>query len=358
MTDIEITALRLQQQQISQPQYSSPNELVAYMCAMQAQDFNMGKWAIASRLKDASMAEVERAFNEGKILRTHVMRPTWHFIAAQDYRWMLELTSPQIKTIAKPRAINWGFDEQIFHKSFDVIGKALSNNHHLTREQIMTELIKAGINTDEGRSYHMMLWAELEGIVCSGAVAGKEQTYALLDERVPQNANLTKEEALHKLALAYFTSHAPASLADFVWWSSLKTSDARKAVQSIQSQVSQVKINASEYYFPKDLIPTTNISAYFLPAYDEFVIAYRDRTHLLKPEWNANAISSNGIFKPVIVLNGQVIGIWKRTLKKDSVTIEAQIFTSISKSELRLLEEAAEKYAHYEGKKLLFRINN
>lgn len=222
----------------------------------------------------------------------------------------------------------------------------------------MAELVKAGINTDEGRSYHMMLWAELEGIVCSGAVAGKEQTYALLDERVLHKTTLSKEEALHKLALAYFTSHAPASLADFVWWSGLKTSDARKALHSIQSQVSQVKINSSEYYFPKDLSPTTNTSAYFLPAYDEFVIAYRDRSQLLKPEWNANAISSNGIFKPVIVLNGQVIGIWKRTLKKDSAIIEAQLFTSVSKSELKQLEDAAEKYAYYEGKKLLFRINN
>jgi hypothetical protein len=350
----DIAALRLQSQQLAGTSYKKPDELVQWMGAMQAQDYNMSKWAIGIRVPGSTDDAIEKAINVGKIIRTHVLRPTWHLVSSQDLPWMLQLTAPHIKAIAKSRDKNLELTEKIYAKSNTIIANALTGNNHLTREELMHELSRHKITADGIRASHLMMRAELEGIVCSGKIKGKVHTYALLDERVPQHKIFTRDEALAKLALTYFSSHAPATLKDFSWWSGLSLTDSRKGLDAIKSKLAEEKIGDERYWLPNafDLSANKKTSAHFLPAFDEFIISYKDRTASLALAHQPTAFTSNGIFKPVLLVDGNAIGIWNRTIKKEVLTIETHFFKTPAKSARLLLEKEAITYGLFLNKKV------
>lgn len=215
----DIAAIRLQAQQISGTRLKGAAETVSWMGALQAQDFNMSKWAIGARLPGITERGVEVALENGSILRTHLLRPTWHLVSAGDIRWMLALTGPRIKAGMASRNRQLGLTPEIFSHSNKTIEKALAKDGHQTREELVAQLHKAGIATDNNRASHLLMHAELEGLICSGKAKGKAQTYALLDERVAETKTLHQEEALASLAQTYFTSRGPATIYDFSWWS-------------------------------------------------------------------------------------------------------------------------------------------
>jgi hypothetical protein len=325
------------------------------MGAMQAQDYAMAKWAIGIRLPGSTDKSVEAAIDKGEILRTHVMRPTWHFVTAEDIYWMLELTAPKIKSSMKGRHKALGLTDKLLAKSNAVIEKALSGGEHLTREELFAHLTKAKIPLDVHRKIHFPLWAELSLIICSGKKKGTKQTYALLEKRVPKTKSLNKDEALAKLARQYFSSHCPATVQDFTWWSGLPAGDARHALEMIKSEFVSETIGSQVYWFTNEfLVPTkdSSKSAYLLPAYDEFIISYKDRSAALNFEHNRKTISVNGIFYPTIVLNGEVTGLWRRTFKKDVVNVEAEFFHPHSKASKALIKKAAAPFAHFLEKKI------
>lgn len=358
MTSKDIAILRLQNQQLQFSKFSNAASLVGCMGAMQAQDPSMCKWALGVRLADSSTKEIEKQLEDGNILRTHLLRPTWHLVAAEDIRWILALTAPQIKASVAIRDKILGLDEAVFDKCNRLIEKILSKGNHCTRKEMTGLLGKEGISLDNHQIAHVMMRAELDAIVCSGKKKGKEETYALIEERAPSALAFSREESLSMLALRYFSSHSPATLADFVWWSGLKVSDARKGLEAIKSSLSRENIGGLEYWISKECFPVKEISpnAHFLPAFDEYVISYKDRSAVLNPEWGKHAISSNGIFKPIALIDGQVKGVWKRTLKKDNVEVELSLFESISSKEREMLQDAASCYAKFEGKSLTLRL--
>jgi hypothetical protein len=324
----DIANIRLTSQQLTAAKFKTPKELVGWMGAMQAQDYNMAKWAIGVRLPGSSGKIIQTAIDKGEVIRTHLLRPTWHFISPDDIYWMLELTAPQIKASMKSRNKELELTDKIFTKSNTIIKKALAGGKHLTREELMAKLQKAKIRTDEYRSGHLMLQAELDGIVCSGSLNGLKQTYTLLEERIPKPKSLTRQEALAKLAQKYFSSHYPATLQDFAWWSGLSGADSKQALEMIKPKLIPETIGSITYWLPNSFtIPKTfEESTYLLPAFDEFTISYKDRSASLSFENQKRSISFNGIFKPTIIINGQVAGIWKRTIKNDKVIIGTEFF--------------------------------
>lgn len=351
-----ISSLRLISQQIAETQFKTAKEIVDWMGAVQAQDFPMAKWALGARLPGSTDQSVETAFNNGEILRTHVLRPTWHFVKAEDISWMLSLSAPQIKAATNARHKQLGFNADIFAKCNKIIVKNLANSNFMTRKELMAELEKAGIATDEYRSGHLMLQAELEGLVCSGPRKGKELTYALLDERVAKKINLTKEEALGTLAKRYFTSHSPATFHDFLWWSGLYTADARTALELVKPMFVSEKIGEQTYYFnPSFSVPgNSEASVFLLPAFDEFLISYKDRSASLTFKHNNKAVSNNGIFRPIVVVNGTVTGIWKRTFNKEKVVMEASFFEKQWKEQMQMIEKAAVNFGKFVEKEAVF----
>lgn len=355
MNKSDIAQIRLYNQQITATALIKPEEITAWLGAMQAQDYAMARWAIGVRLKNASEKTVEAALADGRILRTHLMRPTWHFVAAEDIRWLLKLTEPHLRSTSAAMLRTLEIDPEICRRSHDSIGRALEGGRHLTRNELLDALEKTGVSPARGqRARYLIFMAEIDAIVCSGVKRGKEQTYALLDERIAGRAprDFTRDEAIAELTKRYFTSHAPATLKDFIWWSGLPTADARKGLEMNKNLLSSEVIENETYWFPASLEipPKTSGALHLLPAFDEFMVAYKDRTASLDAARATEAVTGNGIFKPIIVIDGRVAGIWKRSFKNDTVVIEKFPFEKLSAEETEQFRIKAEEYARFEGK--------
>lgn len=359
MTSTDISNIRLISQQVASTKFKTVKDIVGWMGAMQAQDYAMSKWAIGARLPNSTDKVIQAAIDKGEIIRTHLMRPTWHLVSADDIYWLLELTAPRIKASAKSRHNELGVTESLQKKCNAIITEALTGGNHLTKEELAPRFEEANIDINSNRFYHFMLCAELDGIACSGAIKGNKQTYALLNERVSKPKSLTREEALKKIAHKYFSSHGPATLQDFSWWSGLSVSDARNALDMVKSNFVSETVGAETYWFSNSFSKFTNDNhrAYLLPAYDEFIISYKDRSPSLQLENHPKAVSNNGVFKPVIVINGQVAGLWRRTIIKDRVVVETDFFQSPNKSIKGLIEKEAEIFGSFLGKKVAVKHN-
>lgn len=358
LTPAIIAQLRLQNQQIQGSRFDDPQELVAWHGAKQAQEYTNAKWAIGLRLPGATDASIEQAIDAGTILRTHILRPTWHFVSAKDIRWMMRLTAPQIAIQGASRERELGLDAALFRRSNGAIVKALEGGHQRTRQEMAVAIEQAGIKTDASRMVHFMFRAELELLVCNGSRRGKEQTYALLDERVPASPLLTREESLASLAWRYFSSHAPATVQDFTWWSGLKVGDARTALEMIKADLVSISMDNLHYWMPKDLeIPDKlEPSVHLLPAFDEFMVSYKFRSASLDASHTAQTITVNGIFKPIIVINGRVAGVWSRTEKRNAIVIEPQFFVDVNPAEKTGISLAAARLGQFLEKEIQLKL--
>jgi hypothetical protein len=310
---------------------------------MQAQEFAMAKWAIGLRLPGSDDGMIDKAFNEGSILRTHLLRPTWHFITPEDIRWMLALTAPRVHALNAYYYRQSELDNKLLKRSNDILIKLLEGGRHLTRAALQAGLTQKKIKATGLRLGSIMMNAELNGIICSGPRQGKQFTYALLEERVPPAKKLNRDEALAALSLRYFTSRGPATLQDFVVWSGLTMKDAKNGAATLPSFFTHEVSEGKEYIFkPTDLKPAGKIcSTFLMPDYDEYGMGYKDRSAIFIPK-------SNWTDKPrsnhMIVIDGKVAGTWKRTVKKNKVVVEAIPFIPLSKSKQTELRTAIKKY--------------
>lgn len=351
MTDLNIAHMRLHNQLISHKLFEKPADVVQWLGAVQAQDYAAAKWAIGLRLPDASDEAIEQACNDGELLRTHVMRPTWHFVSPADIRWLLALTAPRVKAALSYYDRKLELDDATLSKSHTALTRALQGGKQLTRSELAAVLKRASIATDDlQRLTHLMMHAELDGIICSGVRQGNQSTYALLDERVPQARALDRDESLAELARRYFTSHGPATLQDFVWWSGLTVADAKSGLAMVASQLISEVIDCLTYWLAASTPPTKNPaqSAYLLPNYDEYVVGYTDRSAVFEESHSQKlGARDNVLFNHIIVVDGQVVGTWKRTLKKEQVIITPCFFTELIEDHRRAFEAAAEHYGAF-----------
>jgi hypothetical protein len=345
--------MRLVNQQISCARFNEPHQVVAALGAMQAQDYLGGLWAIALRLPRATETAVELAIAERKIIRTWPLRGTLHFVAAADIGWMLALLAPGM--IAKRSRLfrQLELDKSVFALCRKLFVKALRGNRQLTRDALMSLLESAKIRTSAQRGYHILWHLAHEGLLCLAAREGKQQTFALLDEWAPSTLHsLERDTALAELALRYFCGHGPATLRDFVWWTGLKVSDAKGALDSVSHQLSRQVVNDTSYWMPREWAASAETvrKAYLLPGFDEYLLGYRDRSAVLDPLHSEKVVpGGNGVFQPTIVINGRVLGTWKRTLKKNAVVITASPFKPLKKTEQNAFAAAAERYAQFIG---------
>ncbi len=346
----DLIRLRLQNQHLSITQFDQADEVVRWMGAVQAQDFAAAKWAVGQRTKVPNDAKVEQEFADGKILRTHVMRPTWHFVAPEDIRWLLKLTAPRVNAASAYQYRRLELDSAVFKRSHAIIEKALRDGKQLTREELGTKLKKADIPAIDLRLTYVVMRAELDGAICSGARRGKQFTYALLDERIPKSKILTRDESLAELATRYFKSHGPATLQDFVWWSGLTTADAKAGLEMVKHQFVHESVGDQTYWFsePKSTEKEISLSVYLLSNYDEYIVGYTDRSAIYDTSHIEKLDSrSNPLFMHTIAINGEIAGTWKRTIKARKVEIEFNPFRLLAKEEKQLLNMTAERYGKF-----------
>ena len=349
MKKSDIAKLRLRNQRIVGTEFSSASQVVSWLGAVQAQDYHMAKWALGLRMIKATDQSVEDEIDSGSIIRTHVLRPTWHFVPAADVRWMLELTGPRIGSAARSRQRTLELDAKTLNKSTKIIGKALEGGNHLTRPELMSILERSGIKRSSQRGIHIMFHAELEQLVCSGRRSGKHFTYALMDERVPPSKKLSRDEALAKLAATYFTSHGPATVRDFSWWSGLSLTEARAGLEDIRSSLFSETVEGEVYWMNASASPArdSRSTIHFLPAFDEFTVAYTDRTASLTPDAHKLAITGYAIFNPMIVVNGRIVGVWKRSFAKGQIVMVKQFLPDSRKLSDKTLNTAAGRVAAF-----------
>jgi hypothetical protein len=350
MSKLNILGYRLYNQQISRPAFETPAEVVHSLGAVQAQDYGAAKWALGLRMKEGFDAAVDNALADGTIIRTHVMRPTWHFVSPADVRWMLELTAPRVRAAMAYNFRRLGLGAAVFKRSNSALVKALQGGKQLTRLELTAVLKQRGIKTDNLGYLHLLLRAELDQVICSGGRRGKQFTYALLDERVPKAGSLKRDEALAELSLRYFTGHGPATVQDFVWWSGLTTADARTGLELVKSRLLKEEMDGQSYWFAEPSAPIKNIphTAYLLPNYDEYTVGYSDRSGIIEPE-HAEKLEAFSVYllSPAIVLDGKIVGTWKRTIRKNEVVIQLNLLASLNKTETRALDAAIERYGRF-----------
>jgi hypothetical protein len=346
-----IAERRLLNQCIDRARHRKPADVVEWLGAVQAQEYEPAKWALGLRMANATDAQIERAFDQGRILRTHVMRPTWHFVTPGDIRWMLELTAPSVHRRMAVYDRQLGLDAAIKRRGTAVIERALRDGQHLTRVELAERLKDAGLGFTSTRLAHLAMYAELEGVICSGPRRGKKFTYALIAERAPEARRLTRDEALAELARRFFRSHGPATIRDFVWWSGLATADARRGLETIGAERSDVDGHVYWTVGAAAKAPASVTIAHLLPIYDEFVVSYRDRAAV--PHGPSMIPSSTGggyvTFQHALVVAGQIAGTWRLSRSPRGIAIAATALRRLSARERRALAEAAERYGRFSG---------
>jgi hypothetical protein len=333
MKQIAFLRQRLANQQLCNSAYTSAADLVKWFGAVQAQDFAMAKWALGVRLLQTNETLIDNAYNKGEIIRTHVLRPTWHFVHPSDIRWMLQLTAPRVHQFMGTNYRKLGLDKAVFASAIKTLEKNMQGGRQLTKKEITAAFHKAKINTDDLRLSHLLIHAELEGVICSGPRAGKLFTYMLLDEQVPPTNKKNQDEALAELTLRYFQSHGPATARDFAWWSGLTTTEAKKGIGLYGSAlISELIGNDTHYWFSDASASSAKSNKVFLlPNFDEYSVAYANRNVLIDPE-NKKLLAgpAASLLGNNLVVNGKIEGTWKRTLKGKKVSVEIHSFGTLS----------------------------
>lgn len=350
-TAFDVARQRLNNQFLLTRPFRAAADVVKTLGAVQAQDYVGAKWALALRMKKPADAAIEGAMTRGEIIRTHVLRPTWHFVTPADLRWMMALTGPRVSQAMRSYNTTMGLDDTTFRRSHDLIARALEGGRQLTRQELAAEIRKAGMKVQSVQHLaHLMMQAELDMVVCSGPLRGKQFTYALVDERVPASAPLDRDEALLRLTRLYFASRSPATLQDFSWWSGLRMGDAKRGAEI--AGLRTVTIEGREYRTAgqrRARAPRTPV-AHLLPNYDEYFIGHRDRSAIAERlRRSGSRLPEGSVFWNVIALDGQLVGGWKRTVARKGIVLDLRIVVRLKPNERKAIARAAGDYAAFLG---------
>jgi len=351
MTSQDIARRRLLSQRLIGSPLESARDAVEWLGAVQAQDYAGAKWGLGLRVSKSHDADIEQAFTIGAILRTHALRPTWHFIAPADIRWVLDLTGPRVHAANAPIYRKLGLDRTAFKRSNTTLRKTLQGGRQLSRDELREALRRNGVPVDEDlRMAYLMMHAELEGIVCSGPRRGKQFTYMLLEERVPPGKSMARKDSLVELASRFFRSRGPATAQDFAKWSGLTVADARSGLEGAASRLECETIEKKTYWLAPTKDKTrrpASPTAHLLSIYDEYVSGYKDRSAMITPAHAARISAMGNAATSILILDGRVAGTWKRRFVKGAVDVQFSLFRRLKTTERRAVTAAVERYGAY-----------
>ena len=321
---------------------------------MQSQDLPLARWSVGQRINGGTDAQVAAALADGSILRTHVLRPTWHFVARDDLRWMLALTAPRVLAKLRPYDARAGMNAEMAATAIRVVEKAIDQRGPQTRTELAQALRISGPGeVSNWLVGHLLMHAELHGVICSGPPRGPQQTYALLDQRAPARAALSHEEASVELARRYFQSHAPATELDYRWWSGLNAADARRGIDALGDAVERVTADDLTYIvWCEHAVPAApQGSAQLLQPVDELVVAYSESRHAVDAAGLVRNQKPEGLLTRSVVVNGQVAGRWNRTLARRSL-LRLDLLRPLTARELSAVAAAVDRFATFLGEPL------
>jgi hypothetical protein len=318
---------------------------------MQAQEYALAKWAVGQRAEGLVDADVDRALAEGSIVRTHVLRPTWHFVARDGLRWLLALTGPRVRRKIERRFRQLGLDHRTLGRCASVISSAIAEGNHLTRAQIAALLDRSKIDPSGQRLPFILMHCELEAVICSGGVSGKQHTYALVDERVPQGPPFDRDIALAELARRYLAGHGPATVQDLRWWSSLTVADIREALARLGSDAVSEEIEGIMFWSlgASENVPVSGTGVQLLHPFDELIVGFRESRYFGDPrgETARAAWAGRNLPRGLLLVDGAIAGLWRRTVERDSVAIEVVLYERKTPHLMRSVEAAADDLGRF-----------
>jgi hypothetical protein len=353
----DITRKRLVAQQLSGTLLKTAAEMVRWFGAVQAQEYAQTKWGIGLRMPHLSDAAIENEITEGAILRTHLLRPTWHFVSSEDISWLLKLTAPRVEAINAFMYRKLELDKPVFNKCNKIILKILNGNKHLTRDEINTVFKKNKVEADGLRLSYIMMHAELEGIVCSGKRRGNQFTYSLLEEITGKSKSFNKEEALTELTKRYFQSRGPATIKDFSTWSGLTIKECTQGIEMNKSYFETLAFEKNDYYFFRSqaLVKKTLPVIHLLPIYDEYIMGYKDRSAMLEFK-NVSTPAHPFSFDCTIIDKGCIIGTWKRIIGKKQVELYYDPFKPFTQKKEKAFNTAIKRFGKFNNMEVICKL--
>lgn len=350
---MDVFAQRLVNQGLIRPQSRTGADIVAALGAVQAQDYPGARWALAMRGPHLRDADLEAEFDAGAIVRTHVMRPTWHFVAPADVRWLQALTGPRVRQAVAYHERQLELDAKVLAKALRTLARALTGRF-LTRGELAAALARAGIDATGQRLAQIVMVAEVEALVISGPRRDRQFTYALLDERVPPAPSLDRDATLVELVRRYFTSHGPATVKDFVWWSGLTVKETKEGLALAGDAVERASLDGFECWFAAGArdrrAPKRPASPHvlLLSNYDEIGIAYKDRgfTPMLK---RPSSLGTSYGFPHQLMIDGAWVGAWQRVPDAKGIAIDVLPYRALTKDEQREIAAIARRYQTFLG---------
>lgn len=346
----QILLNRLTNQGICEKKFNTVSDIVKYFGAIQSQDLSAVKWALGLRIRNSTEKLIDKEINNADIVRTHVLRPTWHLVHKNDIRWMLKLTAPRVKKVIAHQYKKSGLTSEDFTKCNKIIKELVTGGSELTSNEIKLELAKSGLHFESTHLLLVLMNAQLDQIVCDGTPKDNQLTYACFDEKIPETTITETEHAIEELATRYFTSHGPATIYDFSRWSGLTVNESKRAVQSLQERGMNELLAEDEFYYFNTLIDESlDYEHFLLPRYDEYFNGYKDKSLFLQN----HGVSWEPLGLNTIIGQGQIIGNWTRKVLKDTVQINFKFFSEGYQSVLQKLKHPADAYAYFLEKNLV-----
>ena len=332
--------------------FSTNRALLKKIGAVQCQDLQAGKWALGLRLKNPALEKIEKDLQTENIIRTHVLRPTWHFVLAEDIRWMLELTAPKIRKVMTTPFRNKEVTDELCMKTRSALLELLETQEELSHNEIQTKLAEQYNIKAEGITLQLLLMdAELERLICNGSDISNQQSYTLFDKKVPFVTDLSMREAIEKLTLKFFTGHGPATIQDCSRWSGLTIGEIKKGLIDIQERKEEELNEKGGYFYSNNLIEEGfELGNYLLPRYDEYFNGYKDKTPFLPNYTNRQANELN--YNPILE-RGQIIGKWTKKITKNNVQVNYEYFKAVDNEVTESIMNKASAYATFLQKKLV-----
>ncbi|GIF70249.1 hypothetical protein Ais01nite_82840 [Asanoa ishikariensis] len=348
MEATEIGPRRLHQQHLAGPPGADPVAAVRRLGCVQSQEYAVAKWSVAQRCAPGLVdADIQRLLDDGTILRTHILRPTWHFVLGSELGWIQAATAHRVHAFNRYYNRLHGFDPTTAATTTEIIRDALTDGNHLTRKELGEALSRAGFEATGNKLAYVVMFAELEGLIANGAMRGKQHTYALVSERVAAPVSLSPEEALAELTRRYFTSHGPATIKDFAWWSSLTVAEIKKGIAACGAELSSEVVDGRTLYFATDAPPPAPPpAAALLQGYDEYVVAYGDTKYAYNLAGNAPApgqYTENMLFHPV-AFDGQIGAFWRRKAKPKGIALDLDLLIDPTARQRKALTEEIARY--------------
>ena len=351
MDALEIAHLRLRAQHLTGPPAPDLADVVRSLGAVQAQEFAPALWSVAQRTSGYDEDAVRRAYDDGLLLRTHALRPTWHFLLPEDIGWVQRLTAPRVHGVSRYYYKQVGIDDVVAGRAAEVMLEALDGGAHLTRAELAQALARSGIEASGVRLAYLVMHAELEGLIASGVMRGKQHTYAPLAERAPASVRWEPDDPLAELTRRYLSGHGPATVKDLSWWASLTLTQVRDGIARLGDDVTSVDVDGLTYWFvgaaEGERAPSPTVR--LLQAYDEFGVAFTEGRAVMNVAGHQLAPPNANTVVHLLVLDSQVVGLWRRVVRKGGLDAALTTAVRLGARQRQAVEAAFAEYAQFTG---------